>query len=393
MKVEKAIKNKILNRKNSIELVVSEKCQNNCKYCYRVKKHSASPIDYINVERADILLSNFLGVFDLDVTYYQSLNIELFGGDALLYYNKFKLILDLCMNKYKFNKMIVPTNTRLLTELNSCDIEELLEVSPNLLFSLSVDGNPADKQRPLSKFGRMLSYDEKVNYDKLIYLAHKYKFGFHPMFSFDNYDIWYDSFKFFVDKGVYPYLLEVRHSLTPEEALKCVSQLRKIRIFVDSMNDRKITRQLNTISASQVPRGLGCSAHTTFCIMPNGDVPFCHRVVDPPWVALNLLTKEWDVSKHITLTSAHHHSNHPICMICPIRDVCTGQCAGASYEYWGDPWIPIASICDYMQLKFYVFINTFDDWANFMSKCDMKQLESNVFKVFGESKVKELLND
>jgi radical SAM protein with 4Fe4S-binding SPASM domain len=393
MKVENAVKNKILNRLNSIEFVVSEKCQNACKYCYRVKKHNSSTVNYINPENAYIYLDNFCEIFNVDKDYFKTLGLELFGGDALVDYVKFKRLLEICMNDYEFKHMVIPTNSRLLNELNSYDILELLNIGKRLAFSLSVDGAPADCQRPLSKYGRMLSYEEKINYDRLINLSKKHSFGFHPMFSFDNFDIWYDTFIFFAEQEVYPYLLEVRHPIDNESALQCVLQLKRIRQYVDTLDKPFLRKQLNTIYSSRVPRGLGCSAHTTFTIMPNGDVPFCHRVVDPPWVSLNILTKEWDTSKHITLISGHHHSNHPVCMVCPVRSVCTGQCAGASYEYWGDPWIPINSICNYILLKYYVFIKLFGDWKANANHINIKELEQKVFNIFGENKVKEILND
>jgi radical SAM protein with 4Fe4S-binding SPASM domain len=393
MKVESIINNKILNRITSIELVVSEKCQNNCEYCYRVKKHNNSTCNYINPDIIRIFYRNFCELFGVDKDYLKTLSLELFGGDALLDYQKFKKILEISMNDYEFKCVIIPTNTRLINELHLADIEELLKVGKRVAFSLSVDGEPADNQRPLSKYGKMLSYDEKLNYDKLIKLSKKFNFGFHPMFSFKNFDNWFDSFKFFADQEIYPYLLEIRHPITNEQAISCVRQLKYIRTYVDKLDNKELRRQLNTIYASRVPRGLGCSAHTTFTIMPNGDVPFCHRVVDPPWVSLNILTKEWDLSKHITLISGHHHANHPVCMVCPIRKLCTGQCAGASYEYWGDPWIPIQSICNYFLLKYYIFQELFDDWAINKKHINTDFLRSQVYNIFGEQQVKELLND
>ncbi len=393
MKVEKAIKNKILNRLTSIELVVSEKCQNNCSYCYRVKKHNNSTINYLNPKVIPMYLDRFCQFFDVPKDYLKSLTLELFGGDAFLDYEKLYKILEVSMNDYEFSNITIPTNARMVNELHIQDLKKILEVGKRVRLSLSVDGEPSDNQRPLSKYGKMLSYEEKINYTKLIKVAKELKFGFHPMFSFNNCDTWYDTFLFFQEYNIYPYLLEVRHPISKEQSLKCVYQLMKIRKFVDYLKDRNLKQLLNTIYASRIPRGLGCSAHTTFTIMPNGDIPFCHRVVDPPWVSANILTNEWDVSKHITLVSGHHHSNHPICMVCPIKTICSGQCVGASYEYWGDPWIPIESICNYMLLKTYIFSQSFKDWEEITNSINKRVLEEKVFKIFGENKVKELLND
>jgi len=131
---------------------------------------------------------------------------------------------------------------------------------------------------------------------------------------------------------------------------------------------------------------MGCSALTTLTIMPNGDVPFCHRLIDPPWVYGNVY-KGFDISKSINFMSAYNTKNTPECMACPIRKTCNGQCAGASYEYWGNPWMPIASICDYFKLKFYVFYTLFDDWKQTLISVntDIDKLKSEVESAFGEN--------
>jgi len=395
----KAIEEKILNRISGIELVVSEKCQNNCKYCYRVKKHNASPITYITPSKARLLLNNFLETFKIDVGFYSSRCGELFGGDAGVNYQYLKEIIHIMISEFKFRNVVIPTNARLLQELAQPDLIDLLEAGENRVsFSLSVDGSPQDAQRSLSKFGKMLSYDEKINYQKLVAMAKKYHFGFHPMLTFESISTWLDTVKSFFDMGIVPYLLEVRHPLMKDNAIDAVKTLGKIRQFLEPRIDKQTLRQSNTLSMSIVPRGLGCSALTTISIMPNGDLPFCHRVVDPPWVKGNVLEKTINFSKMISETSIYNHRNHPLCMACVIRDLCAGQCAGASYEYWGDPWIPIESICNFQRLKTYIFAEIFDDWKNIYDSHNQHSIEKDTLKntvenTYGADTINKLLSE
>jgi radical SAM protein with 4Fe4S-binding SPASM domain len=238
----------------------------------------------------------------------------------------------------------------------------------------------------------MLGYQEKIDYKYLFAIAKKFNCGLHPMFSFNTPENWFANFKFFIDHEFTPYLLEVRHPISVENTFKALNQLCLIKTYVNKyIKSKELRRRFNTTELSRTPRGLGCSAHTSLTIMPNGDIPFCHRVVDQPWVMANVLKKEISTDKLVTLVSGHHHSNHPECLTCPIKVYCSGNCAGASYEYWGDPWIPINSVCDYIRLKYYVFGNLFDSWEPFFKVVSKEQLEKSVFETFGKERVEQFI--
>jgi len=394
--INEVIEKKFLNRITSVEYVISEKCQNSCKYCYRVKKHNQSSVICIDSDKVDLFTRNLLEMFDLSKKYLQKLGAELFGGDGLLDYQKSKDIIDLLYYRYRYQYISIPTNARMINELTEHDIIDLIcdkhKNKMKAFLSLSVDGDPVEKQqRPLSKFGQMLAYSEDIDYTRLQKLSAKYKMGFHPMFSFDNVSAWYNTFLFFDKLGCHPYLLEVRHPIDNTSIFECVEQLSYIKSYVrkkygSSENENKV---FNTINPSRVPRGLGCSALTTLCIMPNGDLTFCHRLTDPPWVHGNVLEKKYDVVKSINYKAGYHHSNHPVCIKCPIRHLCSGLCAGANYEYWGDPWTPIPSICDYYLCKTFIFYKLFEDWRAAVDQCvgkKMPYLQRQVEEIFGKNK-------
>lgn len=388
------IKNKFLNRRSSLELIISEKCQNACKYCYRKFKHNKSDVFSVDARTIEHHINSFLKLFKIDAKeFFEYRSVELYGGDPMIDFKNFKEIIEV-VDKFKPKSISVPTNARLVSELNEHDIESLLNhVETRVSLSLSVDGMPNEKNRSLSKIGKMLDYDDTINYSKLIKTARKYGCGFHPMLPFDDYSKWFDTVKFFFENfNVVPYLLEIRHSLSKEESINAVIQLAKIRNYYEKIGEKAV-QMANTIKSSIVPRGLGCSALTTITIMPNGDMPFCHRVIDKPWVYGNV-NYGIDISKAISLTSVYDHRNVPDCFVCPIREMCSGQCAGACYEYWGSPWIPIPSVCDYMRLKAYIFSLRYNDWGmTIKNNCNSNLLKDMIIEKFGSETVNKIMEE
>jgi len=331
-------------------------------------------------------IDNMLDMFCIGPEeFFEYRSVELYGGDPLIDYKRAGEIFSM-LNEYGPKSVTLPTNGRLVSELNEHDLERLVGMFNGRVFlSISVDGMPMERNRPLSKIGKMLAYEDEINYKKIGSLARKFGLGFHPMLYFNSIDKWFDTIVFFFEEmGVIPYLLEVRHPISKEDSIRAVVALIKIRYYLESrVKDDKNVRLSNTITASQTPRGLGCSALTTITIMPNGDLPFCHRVIDPPWTYGNV-NYGVDISKAISLNTIFNHRNVPTCMMCPIRKFCSGQCAGASYEYWGDPWIPIESICDFNRLKHHIFAKLYKDWNSMVGGLS-SNLERSVKSVFGEN--------
>lgn len=393
MDLSKIVESKVLNRMTSIEYIISEKCQNNCKYCYRTYKHNRSPIFHLKSLQVKIITERLLALFGkTKEEFFGPRYIELYGGDPLIDYKNIIEILQV-ISTYGPKHFTFPTNARLISELTDYDIETFLNCVPQPIYlSFSVDGDPSESNRPLSKFGKMLAYNEKINYDRLYNIAKKYGGGFHPMLRFDINDKWLDTVKFFFETyNIIPYLLEIRHSLSKEMAINSVRELVGIRDYYESMKmDKDTLRRANTISASICPRGLGCSALTTLHILPNGDLPFCHRLIDPPWIWGNV-HYNINLSKAVSYRSIYDHRNVPDCIACPVRITCSGHCLGACYEYWGDPWMPIPSVCDYIRLKHYVFSHKYSDWKDIINNVNINELQKSVYKKFGEEEVKKLI--
>lgn len=385
----KIFHNKYLNRISAIELIISEKCQNECMYCYRVKHHNKSKMIHATLEDLKIQLKNIDKMFGSEIL--KTRRVELFGGDPVLNYDILSELFTFMSNNYPGIDIILPTNSKLIQELTFNDIDKLIKRGKNnsIFFSLSVDGPYSDDNRKLSKFGVMNCYNPTVDYDHIKRILERFKgrFGLHPMLHFKSTDNWLKTVKFFYKQFNHiPYLLEVRHSLTKEEGINAVQQLIAIRKYVKSLDKYKDIEAGNTITSSICPRGLGCSALTTMCIMPNGDIPFCHRLVEKPFVYGNIYKEQFNKEMAISYTSLFDFRNLALCMECVLRKVCVAQCLGANFEYWGDPFIMNPSICDYFKLKYYAMIKNFKIWKKSYDKryINTNKLQIIVKRIYGD---------
>lgn len=375
------------NKITNLELIIGTKCQNACKYCYRVKDQYKGSIIGMPISRAKMYIENAIemGFIDSHVPF-----IDFFGGDPVVDLDYFKDLLKLTKNYT--NNILVPTNARLLERIKDKDIDEFFEISDGKLsFSLSIDSPCQEENRPLSSFGKMQGMVYERNWDRIIHLSNKYNMGVHPMLYFDTVDKWYDTWEFFVSKQIHCYLLEVRHPMTKEQMFEGVYQLVKIRKTADKMG---IKESFNATSPSYTNRGMTCSAETTFSINTDGCSYLCHRLMNDRFKIADLNTKEVDPSKFVMWKGLFHRRNQPICMGCPIRSICATQCLGAVHEYWGGygaVTIPIPSVCQYFLLKFYMFGKVLgNDWKEFMNQyVNMNVLEKAVFGNFGEQKIRE----
>lgn len=350
------------NRLTGVEFIIGTKCQNACRYCYRVPYQNNGPYIDMSIENMKLYYNNALemGLISDDMP-----RLEIFGGDPIIDIDYFKSIVSEFKNK--FRAILIPTNGRVLENVSDYEIEELLKASDNKLkISLSVDGPLMENiQRPLSNFGKMQGFKQERNWNRLIYLSKKYRWGFHPMLWLEYPETWFETFKWFVDNNLYVYLLEIRHGHQNDSNLiEGVYQLAKIAKYC---SENKIdTRPLNTVRTSKIPRGLSCSALTTLFINTDGCAYFCHRLFKSQFKIADLKTKEINLNNYIALNAGFNFRNSPTCMMCPIRNHCPGPCIGMIDEYWdrqGAVSTPIPSMCKYNLLKTGYFIHRkIDTW-------------------------------
>lgn len=375
------------NKITNLELIIGTKCQNACKYCYRVKDQHEGSIIGMPISRAKMYIENAIEMgFIAD----KIPIVEFFGGDPIVDIDYFKELLMLV--KPYTNNILVPTNARVLERIKDKDIDDIIASSDGKVsFSLSVDSPFQENiNRKLSSFGKMQGMKQERDWDRLIHLAKKYGMGFHPMLSFETVDTWYDTWEFFLQHEIPCYLLEVRHPLTKEQMFEAVYQLVKI---IKTVINKNINHNYNTIRPSFINRGMTCSAQTTLSINTDGCVYTCHRLINERFKIADLNTKEVDASKFVMWKGLYHRRNKAICMSCPIRETCSSQCLGAVFEYWGSfggLTIPIPSICQYYLLKYYIFATLFSDWNEFINQySNLSNLEFSVYGNFGKQKIEE----
>lgn len=375
------------NKTTSVEFILGTQCQNSCAYCYRRIYQYDNPISPISISKLRLYFNNAkeMGLIHTPII------LELFGGDPIVDLIYFKNLLSEFKDDVEY--FLVPSNGRILENLKDEDIDELIEASgKKLSISLSVDSPIQEPiKRPLSLLGQMQGFTDSRNWDRLIYLAKKYGWGFHPMFDFNNVDEWFNIFKYFVDNEVAVYLLEVRHPVTDNQAIKGAIQIGKIMKFV---KEYKIDFKFNAIDAHIIPRGLGCSALTTLTINTDGKTYFCHRLLKERYAIADLVTKEIDPTKYIMYSSGFDHKNSHYCMNCPLRISCGGYCVGMVDEYWdryGVESIPILSICKYYLLKSYILTQIDEGWKSLNLDLDkIYHMLKDIYNIDPDEVLKEI---
>lgn len=367
------------NRFTSIEFIVGSKCQNACKYCYRVP-HQNEGDYYIDPKKVKLYFDNAkeMGLIKTPI------GIEIFGGDPLVELNP---IMEILLTLKKDAKhFMIPTNAHILENLKERDLFKLYDCADGRIgFSLSVDSPFQEKNRPLSSFGKMQGINKERDWNKLIRMAQKFNLGFHPMLYFETAEEWFNTWKFYrVDNNCHVYLLEVRHGHPNDE--KLIEGVYQIAKVIEYCKKHKIKNDFNCTRSSTTPRGLGCSALTCLHIAPNGKGYFCHRVLDRKYEFVDLVTKMVNLRKFIYLNSGLHYKNSHTCMSCPIRETCGSVCVGMVEEYWsnyGCIGVPIYSQCKYFLLK-YGFLSKIDlQWKKNNSNINQQKLDELVFKYFG----------
>lgn len=121
----------MINNKNHVEkIILTEKCNLNCKYCYQTNKKNISIDKEILLRRLDFLKEK------LKNNEFNSLYISLFGGEPLLEKEKIKLIIDY-FKEYNNVNFQITTNGLLFDE----EYFNLFKsIKNNIEITISLDG-------------------------------------------------------------------------------------------------------------------------------------------------------------------------------------------------------------------------------------------------------------
>lgn len=400
------------NKDISIELVVRPECNQKCEYCYlhqhgkELYPNRASKSQIIN--NTNLLINYFIKQD------YLIKRIDLFAGD-MFYDDLFFDIIDIVYKYYKWvydihpefiqwhnakteNKhnpaIVVPCNMSFCKDDNKIEKVKyyynlLKEIGVTLYFSYSTDGKYATDIReheevPDEFFHKVFKFCEEMDW------------GVHPMVSYESIDNIIDNYEWF--KAVFrqyrlnngsglPYFLEVRNDGWNEESLKkyqnflqhhindifhfdCKSDIKAffnnhLRIFdkTDENGGYKFNADENRLynfvitTANFIPCALGllnlCVNIGDLSIIP------CHRTAYPElrggtFKIFNneIIGIEASEFYNAYLNLIYYNNNfRPGCTSCDYRTFCLKGCLGAQYEKFGDPNIPVPSVCSLFKTK------------------------------------------
>ena len=391
----------------TLELFLSPLCNLRCKYCYLARHKELCPI----VRPEKIVQNSKLLIKWLKEQSF-SPAIEIFSGEPLVKSWTFP-ILEEILKQLDKPYVIVPTNGTFIKDKQTTEkIRQLLRIyhesGGRIFLSFSIDGPFLQENRPPIKF----SY---ADYLQLFAIAKEWKYGFHPMIYSAGIEKWIYNFKWFIGMmkktGISPmhlYLLEVRN---PEWSMRQCLYMAKFSNFLAKYllcRDRKFfeeTRGFNFFSLyySRVGRGIGCSIQSTLHVrVPDLAIVPCHRLAYRHLITAhlklpNFKIEPWNVPFFFAI-QGYNLKHAPFCESCLLRPICPGGCLGAQYEVFGDPFIPIPTVCLMEHAKALGFLTALEDLDKFHSFVDvipeekriafenLREVKNEIFRRFQKGK-------
>jgi len=360
----------------SLEFNTTPSCSNNCKYCYSVKNAKEYYPDKTLWQTKNIFKNAKMVLNWLEEKKYQ-VRLEIFGGDSLAQnvgYMILNEVLAKSANGHPVAKeIVIPTNMNFLfNDKRTEEVEEFIKLGRKfgtpVYLSASIDGAYLEENRPLT----INKIRDVSFYDKLFKFAKKHGTGFHPMVYSNGIEKWIDNFQWFQEKfkeySLPPnniYLLEVRNAEWTEK--QCIELYKFMHWLAIWVSDIIKTKQdpikelfknhwnFNILSSpfNQIGRGLGCSIQSGLYLRL-GDLSFfpCHRLLQDFFKLFRFVTEKnkitdieaYNPELFIAINSLNA-VNFPMCEQCPLKNMCSHQCLGSSFESVGDIFIPDPNVC------------------------------------------------
>ena len=394
-----------------IELIVNPGCDQRCKYCY-ITNHGKElyPIER-RAKDKQVYLDNLQAIFNLLTQKKIHINRwEIFGGDLFhngvifdlfeAFYNYYVELQDeLAGFEADFSGMIteivIPNNMSYFQndEIFNRVVEwrnKLIDIKVIVGFSYSTDGKYAvdsREQKPLSDE----YWDDQFRKAKAI------EAGFHPMVSPENIETWIENYDWWLEmykkhnlddhpRNFQPPILEVRNDGWTDEKIEsylyllrhiflkrmemCDNDIEKMAYHYFKGNEEKRTDVLPH-SGTMDPILLypndnkfkleraTCSIQELLHIdLADLSVVPCHRLSYEVFRAGKFVVEDGVINDfiphNVTAYLAIHTTNVNLTPDCPgcVHNVACGRgCMGAQYEYIGEPFINIPSVCNLLKAK------------------------------------------
>lgn len=390
---------------SQLELIITPECNQKCDYCYITRFGNKLYPKEIRADH-DTTLANIKKIMDYLVyeKHFIFNQYELFAGD-LFGTNLFFDTLDVLYPYFEYisrkapeiffdgpgkHAIIVPCNMRFV---NNDEIvaryfeyqEKFDKIHFELALSWSHDGKYAQDVREKVEFT-----DEY--YDKAFKFIKKAGAGIHPMIStqaidhaIENFDWWVEMYEKYLPErminGEYmPIHLEVRNDGWTDEKIEKYLELLRHRLnwIVERYNGDidEVARYLFRVGDTPLPHDCDQfdfvtnkpnTETSTSCALQNSlmirvsdmaIVP-CHRTcythLIGGWFETNedgkiCGIKPGNVGQYID-TKSHNVLMAPECCICWNNYNCLHGCIGSQFEYSGELYLPIPSVCKMMKAK------------------------------------------
>ena len=398
-KDEEIDKGTSLRQDSSLELFLTNTCNQNCEYCY-LKKYPALYPSSIN--NSETILANLEKIYNYILK--NNWNIpqgDFFSGE--IWHTQFGLdVLELTL-KYikkgmKVGWWIVASNCSFVmnpiqTQKIQGYINEFAKFGSPLTFSISVEGKILE-----SESRALVSGEQKddLYWDELFSFAKHNNFYFHPMVSSNNVQKWIENHKWFEEKfNQYDMdinalmMLEVRNADWSELSIKeynAFMQYLISRFLEKDCNNsiKKFTEKLFCFRLKNQEKGLsgyipfgfpkaddfiGCTCANSLAIRV-GDLSIipCHRLAYNKYLYGNFITDEngiKDIKSNnpqmaIKILMTNFNEGSLGCDTCIFKDYCLKGCLGSQYESMGDPFVPSKNVCNFFKEKYSFLLNTYE---------------------------------
>lgn len=410
--LENIIHNSLTKNKDiAIELVVRPDCDQKCDYCYLRQYGKES---YPNRATKQEIINNTNLLIDYFIkNEYLIKRFDLFSGD-MFFDDLFFDIIDIMHRYYKWvydnhrdfiewhhaqdekkhnPAIVVPSN------MNFCKKDEkiervkqcyslLKEVGVTLYFSYSTDGKYATDIREHA-------YVPDEHFHKVFKFCEEMDWGVHPMISYESIDNIIDNYEWFksvfrqysLNNGSgFPYFLEVRNDGWTEDSIKKYNDFLRHHIhdiFHTSNNSNpEVFFNNNLRIFKKTPEGkykfvsdenrlynfiiftsnfIPCTLGLLSLCVNMGDLSLipCHRLAYPELRGgvfkvenneINGIQASEFYNAYLNLIY-YNNAYRPGCVNCDYNIFCLKGCLGAQYEKFGDPNIPVPSVCNLLKSK------------------------------------------
>ena len=375
--------------RGNLELIFSPKCNLNCRYCY-VKKyyHKTFPQDMFDADKS---IENALCILKWLVKHAYKPHIDIFSGELLAQEKGYEL-LEKMIEFYKgidpdlrIPSIMIPTNfTFLNSEKLTMRIEKIIddftELDIHLYLSASFDGKYMEVNRP---YAGDLGLDinklrDDDYYDKVFEFCKKYNYGIHPMIYSQGIDKWKENFEWFQENFEKHdihwskiFLLQVRNQEWNSKQNREFYEFIKYLIhwtwdkvgrdkneyynFLLKEGSGYYTPGLNILRLPIVQnnRGYTCGIQSYLTIRLSDMSMFpCHRLLYKDLKIGEfkkadddeLVFKTYNASLGLGIYGGSYKMN-PVCIRCPMNELCAGGCLGSQYEVNKSLLAPIPTVC------------------------------------------------